>query len=542
MAHESLEVLAQHLRPGMFVEDLDRPWLDTPFLIQGFLLDNDGDIQTLQQLCHHVYVDPLRSTVAVPRCAAADNKGLGSMAAERSLEVVRPAPASTFGSPGGARPPTRNRMPVDDYDRVSSALPDPAEKFKITPDRPRAALANVSPADWRPTVAARATDTDTSEVGARFNPLSRLKGFFEDIASSWRESRVPSVPLPEVEETPVRPPDPFMAPPGVKLVIYPEQRPVREELPRAEKSFTRARETLDRLAQDMRTGTSVDVAGVDDVVNDMVDSMIANPDALMWIARMRQQHNDVYAHGVQVGVYLLALGRHLGFPKAQLGHLGTMGLLLDLGKTALPRTLLEKPGRLTDEEFELMKRHVEYGLEVVTSGPQSLHPDILEGIAQHHERLNGLGYPKGLHGDQISMYGRMAGIADCFAALTSPRPYAETLSVSDAMMRMYKWGGEHFAQPLVEKLVQAIGVFPVGSLVELSSGEVAVVIRHNRVRRLQPTVLVIAGADKQPLQRFRTLDLLNEPKQPGAPRIQVHRGLPAGAYGLDTSSCYLSAA
>jgi hypothetical protein len=110
------------------------------------------------------------------------------------------------------------------------------------------------------------------------------------------------------------------------------------------------------------------------------------------------------------------------------------------------------------------------------------------------------------------------------------------------MMRLYKWGGELFAQPLVEKLVQAIGVFPVGSLVELSSGEVAVVIRHNRVRRLQPTVLVIANPDKQPLQRFRTLDLLNEPKAQAGSPLHVHRGLPAGAYGLDTSACYLSAA
>lgn len=530
MAQESLEVLTQDLRRGMFVEDLDRPWLDTPFLIQGFLLDDDGDIETLKQLCHHVYVDPMRSTVPVPRRPVFDPTG---SAVDRPLEVVRP-PIRTVGA---SSPPAWGRAPVDEDDRVSSTVPPPpAEKIKIMPSPKRADLPGVSPRDWRPTVAARTGESDARE-GVRFNPLSRLKGLFDDFANAWRDKRLPSVPLSEAEAFAHRP-DPALAPPGVELVVYPDERPLRDELPRAEKSFVRARETLDRLAQDMRTGTYVNVEGVDEVVNDMVDSMIASPDALMWIARMRQQHSDVYSHGVQVGVYLLALGRHLGFPKTQLGHLGTMGLLLDLGKTALPRALLEKPGRLTDEEFALMKRHVEYGLDVVSSGPKALHPDILEGIAQHHERLNGLGYPKGLKGEEIGVYGRMAGIADCFAALTSPRPYAEALSVSDAMMRMYKWGGELFAQPLVEKLVQAIGVFPVGSLVELSSGEVAVVIRHNRVRRLQPTVLVIASPDKQPLQRFRTLDLLHEP---GA-RTQVRRGLPAGAYGLDTSACYLSAA
>jgi HD-GYP domain-containing protein (c-di-GMP phosphodiesterase class II) len=540
MTQESLEVLTKDLLLGMFVEDLDRPWLDTPFLIQGFLLDDDRDIETLRKLCHRVYVDPLRSTVAVPRAPSGRERTVATdrtgSDVERSLEVIRPSVRANVGNPSLARGRAR-----DDDDRTSSSAPhSPREKIVIAPDPKREMPPNVSLGDWRPAAPAHASEPDTGAAGIRFNPLSRLKGLFDDLAHAWRETRVPSVPLPAVADE--YRPDPTMAPPGVKLMVYPDEVPLRDELPRAEKSFARARETLDRLAQDMRTGTGVDVEGVDEVVNDMVDSMISSPDALMWIARMRQQHSDIYSHGVQVGVYLLALGRHLGFPKTQLGHLGTMGLLLDLGKTALPRTLLEKPGRLTDQEFELMKRHVEYGLEVVSSGPKSLHPDVLEGIAQHHERLNGLGYPKGLRGEEIGVYGRMAGIADCFAALTSPRPYADALSVSDAMMRLYKWGDELFAQPLVEKLIQAIGVFPVGSLVELSSGEVAVVIRHNRVRRLQPTVLVIAGPDKQPLQRFRTLDLLHEPNLPPGNRLQVRRGLPAGAYGLDTSACYLSAA
>jgi len=535
MTQESFEVLTQDLRPGMFVEDLDRPWLDTPFLIQGFLVDDERDIHTLQQLCHHVYVDPSRSTVAVPQRTASHHT---APVPERSRVVgSRPVALDPW------RTSARRSADLNRNDWLSSDATSEKDVFKITSTQPRTAT-GVSLSDWRPAVAGRSADADTGMIGTLFNPLSRLKGIVGGITTAWRGARSATVPLPDVEEeyAHAQAPDPFLAPPGVKFIIYPEERPVREELPRAEKSFTRARETLDRLARDMRRGTGADIAGVDEVVGDMVDSMIANPDALMWIARMRQQNSDVYSHGVQVGVYLLALGRHLGFPKLQLGHLGTMGMLLDLGKTALPRTLLEKPGRLTDEEFELMKRHVEFGLDVVSAGPKALHADILEGIAQHHERLNGLGYPKGLRGDEIGIYGRMAGIADCFAALTSPRPYAEALSVSDAMMRLYKWGGELFAQPLVEKLVQAIGVFPVGSLVELASGEVAVVIRHNRVRRLQPTVLVIAGADKQPLRRFHSVDLMHESAAAAGTLMQVRRGLPAGAYGLDTSACYLSAA
>jgi HD-GYP domain-containing protein (c-di-GMP phosphodiesterase class II) len=446
------------------------------------------------------------------------------------------ADATARGKSGSDAPPTAY---IDWADGTAPVIQ--REERAMAQHSPWANSTSGSDVAWRPAGHGVPADQPNTEAPRfRFDPLSRLKELVGDLTRGRRETRLPSVPLPDADCDYWL--DASMAPPGVQLVIYPPEASMRDEFPRAEKSFFRARETLDRLARDMRTGIRVDVDGVDEIVNEMVDSMIASPDALMWITRMRQQRSDVYSHGVQVGVYLLALGRHLGFPKAQLGHLGAMGLLLDLGKTAVPRTLLEKPGRLSDEEFELMKRHVEYGLEAVSSGPKGIHEEILEGIAQHHERLNGLGYPKGLKEDQIGVFGRMAGIADCFTALTSPRPYAETLSVSDAMMRLYKWGGELFSQPLVEKLVQAIGVFPVGSLVELSSGEVALVIRHNRVRRLQPTVLVIANASKQPLRRFRTIDLLNASGAEPDGQIQVRRGLPAGAYGLDTSACYLSAA
>lgn len=521
MEHGGLKVLATDVRLGMFVEDLDRPWLDTPFLIQGFLLDDERDIETLRQLCHHVYVDPLRSTIELPRAQTACAH---SVASDRAVHVMD-RPGDSVRS--AVRPAhVGESATVREVKGITPSAPVPNAVRHFAPPPPPSHVA---------------TERDGADTAAfAFNPLSRVKEFLGDLASSWRGERVPAPPIPEFKDH--RRPDPSFAPPGVKLLVYPDEAPIRDELPRAERSFARAHEVLDRLAKDMRTGTRVDVEDVDEVVNDMVDSMITSPDALMWIARLRQKHTDVYSHGVQVAVYLLALGRHLGFPKAQLGFLGTMGLLLDLGKMAVPRHVLDKRGRLTEREFELVKRHVEYGLEVVSSGPKALHPEILEGIAQHHERLNGLGYPRGLKGEQIGIYGRMAGIADCFAALTSPRPYAEAMSVSDAMMRLYKWGGELFAQPLVEKLVQAIGVFPVGSLVELSTGEVAIVIRHNRVRRLQPTVLVIAGFDKQPLARFVTLDLLGERGGMAGKQIHVRRGLPAGAYGLDTSACYLSAA
>jgi len=538
MATSRVKVLTSDVRDGMFVEDLDRPWLDTPFLLQGFLVQDEQDLAMLRAHCRHVFVDPSRSTVPVPGAEVVRHTSVPGTRvvsqrepALRVVSVAAPAKADNRGhavasdgypSPDKARTGA-NRPVISLAARGSASRPGRVDDGAVDAPKPGARASGGS--------------------GFRLNPLSRLRELIGDLSTGWGgdDYEDPLPPALRREPPPDEKPDPGLAPQGVELVIYAEPAPIRDELPRAEKSIARARDVLDRLARDMRAGARVDIDGVDEVVNDMVDSMVASPDALMWIARMRQQHSDVYSHGVQVGVYLLALGRHLGFPKAQLGYLGTMGLLLDLGKTAVPRSLLEKPGRLSEQEFTLVKHHVELGLEVLASSAKSLHADVIEGIAQHHERLNGGGYPRGLEGEDIGIYGRMAGIADCFAALTSPRPYAETLPVSEAMMRLYDWSGELFAPPLVEKLVQAIGVFPVGSLVELSSGEVAVVIRHNKVRRLQPTVLVIADLEKRPLRHFQTLDLLTAGDGRGA-GIRVRRGLPTGAYGLDTNACYLGAA
>ncbi|MCW5593877.1 MAG: HD-GYP domain-containing protein, partial [Burkholderiales bacterium] len=281
------------------------------------------------------------------------------------------------------------------------------------------------------------------------------------------------------------------------------------------------------------------IARVEEVVDEMVESMVRNPDALMWVARLREQDITTYGHGLQVAVYLVAFGRHLGFPRAELSQLGTIGLLLDIGKIKLPKSILEKQGRLTPEEFEIAKSHVMLGLEILSATP-NWPVEVLEGIAQHHERMNGSGYPRGLKAEQIGIFGRMAGIGDCFAALTKSRPYAEAVSSYEALRSITGWGGEYFHAPLTEQFVQAIGVFPVGSLVELSTGEVAVVVSHNKVRRLKPRVLLLTGPDKTPSAYPIMVDLLYDPLLGGEEPAFIRRSLPAGAYGLNPRENYLS--
>jgi hypothetical protein len=163
---------------------------------------------------------------------------------------------------------------------------------------------------------------------------------------------------------------------------------------------------------------------------------------------------------------------------------------------------------------------------------------VIEGIVQHHERLDGSGYPLGLVGEQIGIYGRMAAIADSFAALVSTRPYANASSAQDALMNLYEWCGTSFHEPLVEQFVQAIGIFPVGSMVELSSGEIAIVLSHNRTKRLEPKVLIISWPDHRPLSTPLERDLFAKPLGGDGTVLRISRGLASGAYGLQVKNYY----
>jgi HD-GYP domain-containing protein (c-di-GMP phosphodiesterase class II) len=207
--------------------------------------------------------------------------------------------------------------------------------------------------------------------------------------------------------------------------------------------------------------------------------------------------------------------------------------LLDIGKTALPLRLLTKPAQLSDEEFRLVKDHVRCGLEMLDNAAP-LHADIVQAIAQHHEREDGSGYPNGLKAEKIGLFGRMAALVDTFMALTDERPFAEAMSPYVAFRRLTEWSRTLFHAPLTQQYIQAIGVFPVGSLVELSSGEVAVVVRQNRAERLKPKVMTVTDANKLALTKPVYVDLAKETLVRGKPApLTISGGLPAGSYGLD---------
>jgi len=509
------KIYTTDLKVGMFVADLDRPWVDTPFLLQGFLVENQEQILALKTHCEYVIVDRARSTGDQFEAPAAP-----------AVAVAR--------QPSGTAARNAAASKADDVTQVTP--PQPVEK---SPARAR----NEAPARitrFPASVPYRARRAEAGGNGAHEEGLfGRLFGRLTGGRRS--NEREPEEPPPDV---PRETPQEFAAraellPPGVQVQTYVDKVSVEEEVPRAQAAVEHASSLMDNLVRDIRLGQSFEIERVEEIVGDMVESVVRNPDAAMWIARLRQEDIATYGHGLQVSVYITSFGRHLGFPKAQLSQLAQIGLLLDIGKIKLPRYLLEKQGRYTTEEYEEAKRHVQHGIEIL-SQTENIDPEVIEGIEQHHERMNGSGYPKGYVGDEIGIYGRMAGIVDTFAALTNHRPYAAAASSYEALRSISGWAGDFFHEPLVQQFVSSIGVFPVGSLIELSTGEVAIVVAHNKVRRLKPRVLVVTGPDKTRSPHPAMLDLLYENKAGGDEPVYIKRGLAAGAYDLDLKDFYLS--
>ena len=516
------KVLTHELRIGMFVADLDRPWVDTPFLLQGFLIEDEEQIAALRAHCEFVMVDRARS--------------LGD-------QYEGPAAASPSGAP--AQGVVLRMVSV-----APGAAVDPDAVTPLAPGGPEApgpgrgrSVAGLGPAASAQPIAPRASAMTLDAAPVAAIPSASGQGFFGRMISGLKGMFRREAAL-EPREAPVESSQEFearaaLAPPGIAITTYVDQVSVEQEVPRAREVVERSADLLAKLVSDIRLGQSFEVDRVEEIVEDMVESIVRNPDALMWIARLREQDIGTYGHGLQVSVYLTALGRHLGFPKTHLAILAQVGLLLDIGKTRLPRELLDKQGRLTGDEFEEVKAHVQHGLDILAQTP-NLNSEVIEGIAQHHERMNGSGYPGGLMGDEIGVIGRMAGIVDCFAALTNHRPYAAAVSSYEALRSITGWAGEYFHEALVQQFVSSVGVFPVGSLIELSTGEVAVVVSHNKLRRLKPRVLVVTGPDKTRLPHPAMIDLLYDPRVGGDEGVFIKRGLASGAYGLDLRDYYLS--
>lgn len=397
----------------MFVCELDRPWLETPYLLQGVYLGSPQDIEELGRHCKFVYVDPEKSQRDVVA-------RLNSGARAAAIEFERPKP-------------------------------------------PRFRLPNA--VEYR----------DTATVEQELAPARNVRASVRDLMAA--------------------------------------------------------------IEQDIRSDRVLDRERLNEAVENMTDSIIRNPDALFLLTKLKDAGAEAYGRALDVAIYVLTFGRHLGFPREELQVLGMGGLLIDVGKTRLPKTLLAKRGPLNGEEHKLMKTHVQHSTDILGRS-QWVSRALLDMVLTHHEREDGSGYPRGLRGPQIGIYGKIAGIADCYEDLTSEQPFAPPLAPHAALKVLEEWKTRLFQEDLIEEFVQCIGIYPVGSLVELASGEVAVVMANNRVHRLKPRVMVLLDPRKQRYPQPRTLDL-DTAQQAGGPYGEISRGLEQGSFGIDPKEYYL---
>lgn len=310
-----------------------------------------------------------------------------------------------------------------------------------------------------------------------------------------------------------------------------------EELPRAREASEHAGRFANRMLDDVRAGRHVSPEEVREAVEPMVRSMLRNVDTFLWLESLRKRDAYAYTHALNCSALAAVYGRHTGFPEDLLVDLAAGGLMLDIGKLRLREGLLEREGPLDDGEMAEVRQHVELGLDMVVVDGVPLPRHVYEMIDSHHERHDGGGYPHGWAGNAIPLLGRIAGIVDTYDALTSERPHRAAVPQHEALQVLYRERDRAFAAEVVEQFLQCLGVYPTGSLVELSTGEVAVVVAQNVARRLRPRVMVLTTADKRELQQFWPLDLMAQDDR--ARGVNIAQSLPPGSHGLDPADLFL---
>lgn len=310
------------------------------------------------------------------------------------------------------------------------------------------------------------------------------------------------------------------------------------ELGTARDAHDRLQHDIEAVMSDVREGQRLNAEALTDGVDTMIDSITRNPAALPWVLELRRKGDYVYQHALGCAVWAATFGRHLGLERHDLRELAVGALLCDVGKIRLQRTLLEDPQPLSDGNFHLMRSHVSESCRIVRE-TEGLSPIVVDMVMHHHERHDGSGYPRGLRGAAIPMTARIAGLIDTFDAMTSVRPYAVSKSPHEAVMELYDSRDRLFQAELVEQFIRTCGIYPTGSLVELSDGTVGVVMAINSLKRLRPCVMLLLGTDKQPLSQFRSVDLSEVDTDASGQPLTVTTSLPADAYGLDRSLLFL---
>lgn len=286
----------------------------------------------------------------------------------------------------------------------------------------------------------------------------------------------------------------------------PKQVTMQEELVKARRIFSEASSIVNTVLLDCRMGKQVELEKLEPIIASITGSIFRNPDAIVSLLKIKQADKYTFQHSVAVSTLLISFCRAMELDRATIELVGIGGLLHDIGKMKVPDRILNKPGKLTETEFDIMKKHVSYGCVLLENTP-NLSPISISIAAEHHERYDGSGYPFGLKGDDISIFGQMASIVDVYDALTSNRVYHDGIEPTEVLKKMLEWSEHHFNTTLVHNFIRTIGIYPVGTLVRLESGYLGVVIEQNHDNLLNPKIRLIFNSRTLSYIKPRDLDL-----------------------------------
>lgn len=304
----------------------------------------------------------------------------------------------------------------------------------------------------------------------------------------------------------------------------PDKDAFRELVSEAHQNRATALDFMDTVMSSLAAGEILDTASARDAVSDLADTVSRNTTASLWLTNLRERDEYLTRHAVNVCVLMLAYGVHHGFQRTDLERMAMGALLMDIGMSKLPTAILANTGALSADEMKLMMRHPQDGVEIVKAAGY-VPRETREIIEMHHERLDGSGYPHGLQGAQIPLHARLAGMLDTYDAMTSPRAFQDATPADRVLQYLLNESESTFGSTPVQQLIQCIGLYPVGSLIELDNGAAAVVIGSRPDARVRPTVLLVRTPDGDFYEKRILLNLAADPEASGPSARTVRRVL-----------------
>lgn len=298
-----------------------------------------------------------------------------------------------------------------------------------------------------------------------------------------------------------------------------------------------AKKYIDKIMSEIQRGKDIDIKEAKSLVSSLTKNIMESPMALIWLTQLKNRDEYTANHSLNVCILALFFGRSLGLNTQQLNELGIGALLHDVGKLRVPLEILNKPERLTDDEFEVMKNHTLFGYDLLKN-KEELSQDALVIVKQHHERVDGHGYPYGLENQSIGLYSKIVKIVDVYDAVTSKRPYQDEVSPYHALNCIYSDRNGAFDEELVQQFLKHMGIYPVGCTIELNTGEVGIVTSINEKRHLTPTLLLVLDKQKQPLKQHKYMNLASECWGNDKNRPRIEQVLNPEKFNIDTSQVF----